>query len=142
MKAISIKQPWAQLIAQGLKTLEIRSWKTKYRGPLLICASAKSADFLKAYKKLNHPTRGIWHEDREEGPGSDWENYYQLGKAIAIVELIDIKPFEPSNEQEALCDYAPGLYAWRLKLIEQIEPFNVKGQLNIYNVNYENKKNF
>lgn len=40
MKALSIRQPWAQEIADGFKTLEFRSWSTTYRGPLLICASA------------------------------------------------------------------------------------------------------
>ncbi len=38
MKALSIKQPWAAAIATGLKTIETRTWKTKYRGPILIVA--------------------------------------------------------------------------------------------------------
>ncbi|MYN65762.1 MAG: ASCH domain-containing protein [Acidobacteria bacterium] len=36
MKALSVKQPWAELIARGEKTIEIRDKGTKYRGPLLI----------------------------------------------------------------------------------------------------------
>lgn len=32
MKAITIKQPWATLIAKGYKEYEFRTWKTKYRG--------------------------------------------------------------------------------------------------------------
>lgn len=43
MKAISVKLPWAKLIAQGMKTIETRRWSTKYRGPLLICASKRPA---------------------------------------------------------------------------------------------------
>lgn len=39
-KAISIKQPWANLIADGRKTLEVRSWKTKPRANVVICSSA------------------------------------------------------------------------------------------------------
>lgn len=39
MKAISIRQPWAWLIAQGYKDIENRSWATRYRGPVLIHAS-------------------------------------------------------------------------------------------------------
>jgi hypothetical protein len=39
MKAISIRQPWADLILQGRKTLELRSWKVSYRGTLAIHAS-------------------------------------------------------------------------------------------------------
>ena len=39
MKAINIHQPWASVIAFGEKRFETRSWKTDYRGPLLIHAS-------------------------------------------------------------------------------------------------------
>lgn len=41
MKALSIKQPWANLIAAGKKTIETRLWETEYRGPLLIVSSKK-----------------------------------------------------------------------------------------------------
>jgi hypothetical protein len=39
VKALSIKQPWANLIAAGEKTIETRSWATDYRGPILIVSS-------------------------------------------------------------------------------------------------------
>lgn len=39
MKAISLKQPWANLVASGKKTIETRKWSTKYRGDLVICSS-------------------------------------------------------------------------------------------------------
>ena len=39
MKVITIKQPFASLIANGIKEYEFRTWKTKYRGKLLIQAS-------------------------------------------------------------------------------------------------------
>ena len=39
MKALSVRSPWAGMIADGVKTLEIRSRRTHYRGPLLICQS-------------------------------------------------------------------------------------------------------
>lgn len=41
MKALSIRQPWAWLIVNGYKDIENRSWNTKYRGPVLIHASAR-----------------------------------------------------------------------------------------------------
>ena len=41
MKALSIKEPYANMILSGKKTIETRTWRTNYRGPLLICASAK-----------------------------------------------------------------------------------------------------
>ena len=43
MKAISLKQPWADLIVNGIKDIENRTWKTSYRGKLFIHAS-KSFD--------------------------------------------------------------------------------------------------
>ena len=39
MRALSVRPPWAEMIASGRKTLEIRSRRTHYRGPLLICQS-------------------------------------------------------------------------------------------------------
>ena len=39
MKALSIKQPWANMIANGEKTIETRKWPTNYRGKLLIVSS-------------------------------------------------------------------------------------------------------
>ena len=41
MKAITIKNPWAYLVAAGIKDIENRTWPTKYRGRVLIHASAK-----------------------------------------------------------------------------------------------------
>lgn len=59
MKTITIKQPFATLIAEGLKKYEFRTWKTKYRGDILIHAG-KSIDkkAMKRYEHLNleYPT--------------------------------------------------------------------------------------
>ena len=38
MKALTVQQPWAGLIAVGVKDVENRSRRTPYRGPLLIHA--------------------------------------------------------------------------------------------------------
>lgn len=50
MKAISIRQPWAWLIVNGYKDIENRSWRTKYRGQVLIHASqgVKKAEYERA----------------------------------------------------------------------------------------------
>ncbi|MBU1046595.1 ASCH domain-containing protein [Patescibacteria group bacterium] len=37
-KAISLKQPYANLVCEGKKTIETRTWDTKYRGDLVICS--------------------------------------------------------------------------------------------------------
>lgn len=43
MKGLSVKQPWANLIASGRKTIETRNWSTNYRGPILIVSSKTPA---------------------------------------------------------------------------------------------------
>lgn len=50
MKGISIRQPWAWLIVNGYKDIENRSWRTKYRGQVLIHASqgVKKAEYERA----------------------------------------------------------------------------------------------
>ena len=58
MKAITIKQPFATLIAEGLKEYEFRTWKTKYRGDILIHAGKsvdKAAMKRFAYLDLEYP---------------------------------------------------------------------------------------
>ena len=37
--ALSVKQPWAALLAAGVKSVEVRTWPTARRGPVLIHAS-------------------------------------------------------------------------------------------------------
>jgi hypothetical protein len=49
MKALSVKQPYANMIASGQKTIETRTWPTDYRGDLLICSSKKPDIALAGY---------------------------------------------------------------------------------------------
>lgn len=44
MRALSVRQPWAELIARGRKKVECRSWSRDFRGDLLIVASASRHD--------------------------------------------------------------------------------------------------
>lgn len=48
MKVLSLTEPYATLIKNGIKTIETRSWKTNYRGKLYIQAS--STKIPKEYK--------------------------------------------------------------------------------------------
>jgi len=58
-KALTIRQPWAWLIVNGIKNIENRSWHTNYRGYFYIHSSLKideqSYQILKANKKLQLP---------------------------------------------------------------------------------------
>lgn len=42
LRAITLHQPWATLVALGVKTIETRSWPTKYRGRILIHAAKRT----------------------------------------------------------------------------------------------------
>ena len=61
MRALTVRPAWAWLIVQGYKPLENRTWKTKYRGPILIHASKKRSladyqvvvDWLQASPELS-----------------------------------------------------------------------------------------
>lgn len=129
MKAICIKQPWAQLIADGIKTIEIRSWKTKYRGKLLIVASTRPFEGLS--KHVVKDKRG-----RNKVSGSEFPQYDYLafGQAICIAELMSIEPFTRKHEKAALCDYWSDLYAWKLGNIKAVEPIEIKGKLKLFEV--------
>ena len=62
MKVITIKQPFATLIAEGLKEYEFRTWKTKFRGELLIHAGYGIDKIaIEKYKNYNldYPKRCI-----------------------------------------------------------------------------------
>ena len=50
--ALSLKQPWAALVVQGLKTIEIRSWPTARRGRILIHAARVPDDRAEAQRHV------------------------------------------------------------------------------------------
>jgi ASCH domain-containing protein len=106
VKAISIRQPYASMIARGEKRVEVRSWSTTYRGQLLICASRQPAE----------PT---------DEP---------CGVAVCMVELADCREFKRSDVKAAGCSWSPGLFAFALRDPRPVEPFPVRGQLGIFDV--------
>lgn len=54
MKVITLKQPWATLVAEGIKKYEFRSWKYNYRGEILIHAGAGiDSEAMDKFKHLN-----------------------------------------------------------------------------------------
>lgn len=83
MKCLSIQQPYANFVCSGVKTVENRSWKTDYRGRILIHASGYSfawpdADFLpESYLKRMEPFIGV--DDLSDLP-KDLLAYHNLVK--------------------------------------------------------------
>jgi hypothetical protein len=113
MKALSVKQPWAGLIASGKKTVELRSWRTKYRGPLLICASARPSRTPLAQER----TRLL-----SDAP---------TGVALCVVQLVDIVPAARRHAQSSMVP-APEGWAWILERPELVDTFPVRGSLGVF----------
>jgi hypothetical protein len=134
MKAISIKQPWAQLIARGEKTIELRTWATNHRGPLLIVSSlAPDAGIMKKTRRQN--TAGAhWLTDRHARNGLT--GFYHLGAAVCLVNLTNCEPFDADKHGAGACFEvdAPGLFAWHLSNPQPVQPVQIKGKLNFYYV--------
>jgi ASCH domain len=64
MRALTIRQPWASLITQGLRDVENRTWRTNIRGRIAIHAAkpppgAAHADLIREYNLSDMPTSAI-----------------------------------------------------------------------------------
>ena len=126
MKALTIKQPWATLIMQGDKRFEFRSWKTKYRGDLLIHAG-KGID-KEAMKRLEKYLP-------EELP---------YGKILGKVKLVDCIKMSPEFKELLLKEnsdiYTKSSfqenYGWQVSYVEVFEnPIDAKGHLSLWEYN-------
>lgn len=92
MKAITIKQPWASLIATGLKDIENRSWKTNYRGRVLIHAAASPVK--EGLAALNN--KQLFDLMQRENWETEFENLPN-GAIVGSVEIVDCVQNHPSK---------------------------------------------
>lgn len=129
MKVITIKQPWATLIAEGLKEYEFRTWKTKYRGEILIHAG-KGID-KKAMKKFEHLNLE-----------------YPSGCIIAKAEITDCikiideerKMLEDKNSlvyEYVIKHIEWNGYGFRLENVKKVKPIYINGRLSLWDYNGE-----
>ena len=126
MKVITIKQPWASLIAEGIKEYEFRTWKTKYRGDILIHAG-KSID-KKAMERFEYLNLK-----------------YPIGQIIAKATITDcIKVNDEFRDRLRNIDsivYKGVIkktskdwdgYGFKLENVEKIEPIEINGKLSLW----------
>jgi hypothetical protein len=149
MKAISLWQPWASLIATGAKTIETRSWETKYRGPLVICAAkgGLSKGELIHQLCLRHIDCGLAPLVGEAlgtyTGGAVKIEHLPFGKAVAVVNLIACKKtgdmtWSEINSQINFGNFTLGRYAWMLDHIRRItKPFPVVGRQGFFEVDIQ-----
>ena len=120
MKCLSVCQPFAELIVQGKKTIELRKWNTKFRGEFLVHAPQKIR--LDECKRLKIKPEMI------------------VGAIIGKVELIDVKEYEnaaqikiDSNKHLASNDGSGSKYGFILQNPKQLRiPIPCNGQLNFF----------
>ena len=124
MKALTLWQPWASLVAVGAKAYETRSWDTPYRGELVIHAAQRSIEKELSTCLLPHFKQALHEWFGFEILG----DVYRLphGAGLAVVELVDIFPTEKvrdqlSESELAFGNYADGRFAWELELIHQFD---------------------
>ncbi len=153
MRCLTLTQPYASLIAVGAKTIETRSWSTRYRGPLAIHAAASYG---------SGGSRGFSARCQREPFKSALAAHLQIfesynpyaaprGAIVAVCNLIACKPTGDSflhggwaigldewvltDQERAFGDYSPGRWAWLLADVRVLpEPIPCKGALGLWNV--------
>lgn len=116
MKALSIRQPWAWLIANGHKDIENRTWLTNFRGEFLIHASKKPDNMWKDIEEqLVYPSDEIL-----------------CGGIIGIAEIIDCVTSSSSHWHEGY----PTYYGFVIRNARPLPFFPCKGQLGFFEVEY------
>lgn len=126
MKVLTVKEPWASLIINGYKMYEFRSWKTSYRGKILIHAG-------KSIEKNNL--------DLFNGYNLDYSFGYIIGEVeLEDCILVDGKMQDELASKDKLVygrNNHVGLYAWKLSNIVKYkneDRIKVKGKLGLWNI--------
>lgn len=141
MKVLSLTEPWATLVAIGAKRIETRSWSTRYRGPLLIHATAGTP-----YLPWNHADEGAQAMTAALArAGIANRNGLAVGALVARCVLLDVLPaaavtWNPlelptlgriygasvfvvgRRDERHFGDFTRGRYAWILGEVRRIEP--------------------
>lgn len=145
---LSLLQPWASLVAIGAKCIETRSWRTDYRGPLLIASSkgfsgdlrrlTRSDLFFRALTDPLGPNDGgglfpAWRS----GNRPYVDDYLPLGSILCRVDLTHCVRITPANTppepERSFGDYTPGRYAWHLANVRRLDrPVPAKGSLGLW----------
>lgn len=129
MRAMSLHQPWASLVAHGLKRIETRGPRPtkRYRGPLLVHAAKKwtrkEFDALhRIYSQHVAPLNACGFGDWLAGTPPP------LGAIVAVARVVDIREMTPEWIAEqtplelAIGDWQPGRYGWVLEDVQRLEP--------------------
>ena len=129
MKCLSVCQPFAELIIQGKKTIELRKWNTKFRGEFLV-----------------HAAKNILIEDCKRMKIS---SSITTGAIIGKVKLTDVKKYESDKElksdkkkHHSLSDITKNKYGFILESPKKLRvPIPYSGKLNFFEFHPDEMKN-
>jgi len=123
MKALSIRHPWVDLILAGTKTVEVRTWATRYRGPLLLHASGGfGISEREASARLKQPP---------PDPAG-------LSAVVGIADLIDCRPVRKEDWKRAALPPLTGrLWAWVLEDARALGPIPCAGKRTLFDIEEE-----
>lgn len=113
--ALGVRQPWAELILRGHKTIEVRSLTTGVRGPIYLYASKKIAETPAARAAAARHNIDV--------------TSLPLGRLVGTVEITDCRPCTEEDAQAACLtsDLILGKLGWRLAApIRLPEPLAVR----------------
>lgn len=122
-KCLSLKQPYAELIVLGRKTIELRKWNTKFRGQLLIHAS----------KTINNETCKVYNIDMSS---------LITGAIVGSALLRDVKLYQSKKEfvadqskHFAVSRYSEPMYGFLLSDAKRFDnPLPLKGRLGFFDI--------
>jgi len=132
MKAISLWEPWATMMALNFKNNETRHWYTSYRGPLLIHAAKKVLS-----KKHQ---AGLDEACLTFSGFSPFAYPLNYGHIVCKVDLMFCEKITPNNVpvneiEQVLGDYTPGRYMWITNNLLKFEkPIPWKGSQGFFEV--------
>lgn len=121
MRALTWKQPYAGLMLEG--KIETRTWATKYRGWVLICAGKQPYSNYDLFK-----IAGPEQLERISKFLNTSRAGYVKGKAIAIGKLVDCREMTPQDEDACYVKFRPGLYCHVYEDVTPISQFNWYGK--------------
>lgn len=133
MKVITVKQPWASLIVEGIKDVENRTWKTNLRGRVLIHAGIYKTSGLIA----NYLNSEQYMAFRKNVGYSGLDFVEPIGAIIGSVEIMDCVINHPSiwadKTSIGKCYPMPVIYNWILaNPIKFDKPIPAKGKLSFW----------
>lgn len=122
MKGLSIKQPWSYLLANGIKTVENRSWNTGFRGQIFIHAG-KSVD-KEGYVVAKQICDKL---------GIHLPNYIEMptGGIVGVMTIVDVVDKRPRD---------PFFFGPKGFVVEDARPVDfvpLQGKLSLFETGYK-----